>query len=142
MPALKTYDLFISHAWQYGASYDRLIQMLSNAPNFYFRNYSAPSEKPLQTLDGADVKTKAQIKAAIDQKIQSVNCVLVLSGMYTAYREWMQHEIDTAVRLGRPIIGIKPWGNTVVPQYVTDHADIIVGWNTSTIVQAIREYSL
>lgn len=142
MPTLKTYDLFISHAWSYGDSYNRLIGFLDSAPNFKYRNYSAPSDKPLQNLDQADAETKKQIKEAIDRKIRPVNCVLVLSGMYTAYSEWMQYEIDTAVRMGKPIIGIKPWGNTVIPTAVSSCANIIVGWNTNSIVNAIRTYSL
>lgn len=142
MPNLKTYDLFISHAWRYGDSYNRLVSMLSDAPYFYYRNYSAPSDKPLHNLDATDVRTKTQIKEAIDRKIKPVNCVLVLSGMYVAYREWMQYEIDAARRFGKPIIGIKPWGSSYVPQYVQDNADIIVNWNTDSIVQAIRLYSI
>ena len=142
MPHLKPYDLFVSLAWQYGDSYDRLIRLLDSAPYFHYRNYSAPSEKPLHNLNGSDSASKSQIKAAIDRKIRSVNCVLVLSGMYTSYREWMQYEIDTAVRLGKPIIGIKPWGNSVLPTYVQLYADEIAGWNTDSIVSAIRKRSL
>ena len=142
MPALKTYDLFISHAWQYGNSYTLLIQMLNNALYFKYRNYSAPSENPLKNLNGTDVKTKTQIVDAIERKIKPANCVLVLSGMYTVYHDWMKYEIDTAIRLGKPIIGIKPWSNSVVPKYVQDNANVIVGWNTSSIVEAIRRYSL
>ncbi len=137
MPALKTYDLFISHAWTYGESYKRLTQFLDDAPSFCYRNYSAPSDKPLQDLNGTDAKTKAQIEAAIDRKIRPVNCVLVLSGMYAAHREWMQYEIDKAVEMGKPIIGIKPWGNQQIPTAVSSVADVMVGWNTQSIVQAI-----
>jgi hypothetical protein len=38
MPHLNTYDLFISHAWDYNAEYYRLVDMLNNAPNFKWRN--------------------------------------------------------------------------------------------------------
>jgi len=142
MPSLKTYDLFISHAWKYGDSYERLVSLLRSAPNFDFRNYSAPSDKPLQTLGGTTVWTKSQIKDAIKRKIQPVNCVLVLSGMYLTYREWMQYELEVAAELNKPIIAIKPWGNTEVPLAVRLYADEIVNWNTSSIVQAIRMHSL
>jgi len=142
MPTLKTYDLFISHAWQYGESYTRLLQLLRNSPYFTFRNYSAPEDKPLHNLNGTDVTTKAQIKAAIDRKIARANCVVVISGMYTAYREWMQYEIDAAVRMGKPIIAVRPWGSTIVPEYVQKYADEIVGWNTDSIVSAIRYWSI
>ena len=35
MPSLKTYDLFISHAWRYNADYNRIVEMLNAAPDFY-----------------------------------------------------------------------------------------------------------
>ena len=35
MPPLKTYDLFISHAWKYDDDYYRLVKLLENA--IYFR---------------------------------------------------------------------------------------------------------
>ena len=57
---------------------------------------------------------------------------------YTSYREWMQYEIDESVRMGKPILGIRPWGNTMVPAYVSLYANEIVGWNTDSIVSAIR----
>jgi len=72
MPELKTYNLFISHAWKYGDEYDRLISLLDNAPNFKYRNYSAPSDKPLENLDKSPVNTSQKIKDAIHRKIDPV----------------------------------------------------------------------
>ena len=34
MPELKTYDLFLSHAWRYNDDYYRLEKMLKEAPLF------------------------------------------------------------------------------------------------------------
>ena len=142
MPNLKTYDLFISHAWCYGDDYDRLVKLLNNANNFRYRNYSAPSDKPLHNLDGTDVLTTLAIRLAIGRKIEPVNCVLVISGMYYNNRKWMQYELEEASRLGKPIIAIKPWGNTRMPTEVAEYATVTVGWNTDSIVTAIRTYSL
>lgn len=36
MPYLKTYNLFISHAWAYGESYHRLVNLLNQAPYFFY----------------------------------------------------------------------------------------------------------
>ena len=41
------YNLFISHSWTYGDSYDRLIEMLDDAPNFYYKDYSVPKNSPI-----------------------------------------------------------------------------------------------
>lgn len=51
MPELKTYDLFISHAWKYGDEYCNLIYLLDKAPCFSYRNYSPPpSRSPERVL--------------------------------------------------------------------------------------------
>lgn len=142
MPYLKTYDLFISHAWKYGDEYDNLVNLLNSAPYFYYRNYSAPEHKPLKNLDSSDVNTKSEITSAIQRKISPVNVVLVISGMYANNREWMEKEIEIAQSYGKPIIAVKPWGNKVIPTYISNVSDTIVGWNTDSIVNAIRTYSI
>ena len=50
----------------------------------------------------------------------------------------MKYEIDESVRMGKPILAVLPWGQQRVPSYITMHADKIVGWNTNSIVSAIR----
>lgn len=142
MPSLKIYDIFISHAWKYGEQYVSLIGLLEKAPNFYFRNYSAPSDNPLKNLDKTDVKTKSEITSAIERKIKPVNAVIVISGMYANNREWMEKEIEIALEYNKPIIALKPWGNTNIPTYIQNVSDKIVSWSTSSIVEAIRKYSL
>lgn len=139
---LRTYDLFISHAWKYGADYDRLIGLLNNAPYFRFRNYSAPQEKPLLNLDSTNVHTIQQIKESIKRKIRPVNCVIIISGMYYNNRRWMQYELDVARQMGKPIIAVYPWGNNRMPFEISSVATCKVNWNTSSIVDAIRNYSL
>lgn len=52
----------------------------------------------------------------------------------------MDREMAVARRIGRPIIGIEPWGNERLPQVVQANANEIVGWSTSTIVEAIRRW--
>lgn len=142
MPNLKTYDIFISHAWRYGTEYNRLTKLLDYTNNFYYRNYSAPKDKPLHNLDSSDVHTKDQIKYAIVRKISPVNIVLVISGMYYNYREWMQYEIDVAKMFNKPIIALKPYGASFIPKEVDDKADTVVNWSTASIISAIRQYSL
>lgn len=140
MPVLHDYHLFISHAWNYGGDYDRVVDLLNKAPNFSWSNYSRPRENPI--IDPKVSCTNAELYEKLKNQIRPTGCVLVLSGMYTAYSKWIQKELDYAVLLGKPIVGIKPWGNERVPTAVSDVADTIVGWNTSSIVDAIRKYSI
>ena len=142
MPELKPYNLFISHAWTYGEDYKNLKKLLDSAPFFKYNNYSAPKDNPLINLDGTKATNKTQIKEAIKRKINPVSCVLIISGLYYNNREWMQFELEYANKINKPIIAIKPWGNTRMPSEVEDVADIVVNWNTDSIVSAIRNYSL
>ena len=84
MPPLKTYDLFISHAWTYNDEYYRLIGLLDDASNFKYRNYSVPEHDPLGT------RTGQQLWQALERQIRPVNCLLVLAGMYANHRDWMK----------------------------------------------------
>lgn len=136
MPSLKTYDVFISHAWKYDADYYRLIQFLDDANLFKYRNYSVPRHDPL------DANNASRLKAALDRQIRPVNVVLIISGMYVNYRDWIQYEIEVAQAYGKPIVGIRPWGSQRVPAAVQSAATEMVGWKTSSIVGAIRTNSI
>jgi len=140
MPDLKTYDLFISHAWKYNEAYYKLINLLDQASYFYYRNYSVPEHNPV--LDPNSVSGKSTLKGKLDGQIRPVNCVLIISGMYASYSEWIEYEIDKAVSLNKPIIGLIPRGADRTPSYVQQKANIMVGWSTSSIVDAIRRYSI
>lgn len=139
---IRTFNIFISHAWKYGDSYDRLVALLDNASYFSYKNFSAPEDNPLTNTDGTLVTNKSQITSAIENKIKLVHCVVVISGMYYNNKEWMEKEIEIAQKYDKPIIAVKPWGNTKMPTDVQDVADTTVGWNTDSIVDAIKTYSL
>lgn len=136
MPKLYDYRIFVSHAWKYGDDYRRLINLLDNALYFSYYNYSAPQEKPLFPV-GTPL-TNNMISTAITNKIKPSQITIVISGMYVQYKDWIQYEIDESKRMGKPILAIKPWGNERIPSYITQNADMIVNWQTNSIVSAIR----
>ena len=136
MPALKNYDLFISHAWNYDDDYSKLTNLLKNAKWFKYRNYSVRQDNPL------DANNTRRLKAALDKQIRPVNVVLIISGMYVNYREWIQYEIDVAQGYSKPIIGIEPRSSQRVPNEVRSVATTMVKWNTKSIIEAIRKYAI
>ncbi len=140
MPYLKTYDLFISHSWKYGDDYDRIVNLLKNADYFKWRNYSCPEHDP--AIDSATDFGKNQLVKALKNQIRPVNCVIILAGLYVSYSYWIKEEIDISVEFGKPIIGVLPWGSSKIPQYVASNAIEVVGWNTSSILDAVRKNSL
>lgn len=136
MPSLRNYHILISHSWDYSSDYETIKGWLDNAKNFSWTNYSVPLSKPI------DAKTKKELKDKIRTRISLCSCVIILSGMYVSYSEWIDYEIDTALELGKPIIGIKPRGQERIPAKVSDNADVMVGWSSASVVQAVRDYAL
>lgn len=136
MPALKNYRLFISHAWDYGGDYQRLTALLNEAKRFRSIDYSVPQHDPI------NARNASQLREALKNHIRPVHAVLIISGMYVNYREWIQYEIDVAQSYSKPIIGIEPRGSQRVPAEVRSAATTMVRWNTNSIVSAIRNYSI
>lgn len=134
----KTYNLFISHSWSYGDAYDKLVQLLYARGYFPFKNYSVPKDNPIHNAPNAKA-----LHAAITTQIKPASAVLIMAGMYTHYSKWINHEIEIAKKgflYPKPVIAIRPWAQEKVPQIIQEHADAIVGWNTESIVAAIRKH--
>ena len=140
MPLLRNYDIFVSHAWRYNDDYYRLEALLKAAPYFQYRNYSVPTHDPL--VDPGTLVGQARLSTMLDAQIRPVQCVLVIAGMYAAHRFWIDKEIAFAQSYFKPIIGVIPWGQERVPLAVQAAAHEMVGWNTSSIVDAIRRRAL
>ena len=133
MPTLRTYSVFICHDWEYSDAYHRICDFLNGAPNLSWKNQSVPEHDPLDTDD--------MLKKNLRDQIRPADVMLVLAGMYSARSGWMDFEMAFARRIGKSIIGIKPWGNVQLPNVVQANADNIVGWNSGSIVSAIRRFS-
>ncbi|MHA1195167.1 MAG: TIR domain-containing protein [Promethearchaeota archaeon] len=136
MPPLKRYRIFISHAWSYNDSYNRLINMLNNAPYFDWVNYSVPSHDPL------DTGTDKELYQALINQIKPTNIVIILAGMYVNYRQWIEKEIEIAQNFNKPMIGIVPRGSQRTPSAVSRVVKEMINWNTQSIVNAIRKYAI
>jgi hypothetical protein len=134
MPQLKDYKVFISHAWDYNDDYYRIEKWLNEAPNFTWTNLSVPKHDPV--LDSE------QLTKELHDQMRPAEAFIILAGMYVSHSDWIQYEINFARRIGRPIIGIRPWGSTLTPKAVQDGADEIVGWNRDSIVAAVRKWAL
>lgn len=135
---MNTYNIFISHAWKYTEHYNKIVQWLNEAQNdglFNWKNYSVPEHDPL--IDPNTTVGKNKLKEALKGQISPASKVIVLAGMYVAYSDWIDFEIDTAVVYNKYIIGVEPWGQERVPNKVSNNADQMVGWNKNSVINAI-----
>ncbi len=133
---MKTHNLFISHSWAYSDAYNGLINLLKERPYFSFKNYSVPLNDPIHTKG-----TDTQLYDAIRSQISPCHVVIVLAGVYSSYSKWINKEIEIANLYKKPIIAVKPWASTNTSAIVKANAVEIVGWNTESIVEAIRKHS-
>ena len=133
MPELKTRMIFISHAWQYDQAYLTLVEWFNGAPNFSWKNCSIPS------TDALPDKTSKGLAEGITRQINPAQGVLIIAGMYAAHSGWIDYEIGEAQRLGKTIIGIRPWGQERMPVKVQEAAHVLVNWNSASVIDAVRE---
>lgn len=131
--SVRTLNIFISHSWSYGGSYDKLFALLRNRSYFRFKDYSVPRHDPIHNAG-----TAAQLREAIHAQMRPCSIVLIIAGVYATHSKWIKEEISLAQKGRKPILAIKPWGSKKTSQVVKDAADEVVRWNTESIVAAIR----
>ena len=136
----NTYNLFISHSWAYGDAYDKLIEMLDDDSYFSYQNHLVPKNDPIH-----NAPKQAELRLAIQNKMNGCHAVLIMAGIYSTYSKWINEEIALAkggFSSPKPIVAIQPWGAEKTSQVVKNNADIVVGWNTNSIVSGVREVGL
>lgn len=131
---VNTVNLFISHSWKYADHYDGLTALLEKAPYFKYKNYSVPKDDPIH-----NVGTDRELTEAIHNQMLPTSAVLILAGVYASYSKWINIEIRLARMMLKPIIAVVPWGAEKISTPVKQAADMIVHWNTDSVVNAIRE---
>jgi hypothetical protein len=133
MPLLRTYQVFISHAWTHSDDYYRVVDFLKEAPHFAWRNLSVPRHDPAPG---------SQLEYGLREQMRYADVFLIIAGMYAAHSDWIDFELAFARRIGRPIIGIRKWGGERVPVAISSVARDVVGWQSASIVAAIRQHAL
>lgn len=136
MPELKPYRIFVSHAWDYKDDYHRFIELLKNANNFAFRNYSVPEHDPV------DAKNNSKLQIKLKDQMEPTQIVIILAGLYVNHSDWILEEIEMAKAMNKPMIGIQPYGSVNTPTIVQNSVKEMVGWSTTSIVGGIRKYAL
>ena len=133
VPQLRTYEVFISHAWRYSEDYYRVVGFLDDAPNFRWSNRSVPEHDPAPTYEH-EYDLRGQTR--------DVDVFLIIAGMYAAHSGWIDFELAFARRIGCPVLGIRKWGGERIPLAISNATREIVGWQGSSIVSAIRRHAL
>lgn len=130
--------VFISHAWKYSGVYDKLAEWIfeenwsvDKVP-LDFRDFSVPKNDPIH-----NAPTKKELTDAIYNKIARSHIIVIPTGMYATYSDWIQKEIDGAKKYSKPILAVNPRGQERNSEVVVSNAAHRVGWTKQSVVEGI-----
>lgn len=130
--------VFISHSWAYSGHYNKLAEWIfENSWSFgqasiNFFDFSVPKDDPIH-----NAPTKKELREAIYAKIARSHVIVIPTGMYANYSEWIQKELDGAAFYNKPILAVDPWGQQRSSSVVSDAANMTVGWNSQSVINGI-----
>ena len=132
MTSDKTFDLFISHAWDCDVDYYGLVELLEGESSLDWRNQSVPRSAPVLAPD------LIGIREALAHRIYQADVVLVVSGKRLNSSTWIQHELNVARELDKPIIRIEPWGALPAWTECGGTPMTMAAWTSDSIAQTIK----
>jgi len=105
------------------------------------------AHNPNLPIDFSDVSVRvainsseaAYLKRAISEKINRCSVLVCLIGNGTAWREWVEWELETALELGKGVCGVRLKGSRgQAPNLLRQIGAPVAGWDQSEIVAAIE----
>lgn len=120
----RVYKLYISHINQDDKEYRFFLSKLNASYDF-------------QWVDAA-VQGKI-LPEEITNQMEDVDLVIILSGLCSKNKKLVTLQLNIALKLGKPIVVIRPYGMENIPYQLEEIADEVVGWNTPCIVDAIKD---
>ncbi|MBC6441385.1 MAG: TIR domain-containing protein [Rhodospirillales bacterium] len=130
--------VFISHSWSYSEHYDTLSGWIFDKnwkvgqASLDLRDFSVPKDDPIH-----NAPTTEALRDAIYRKIALSHVIVIPTGMYASYSDWIQKEIDGANEKNKPILAVNPWGQKRTSSTVSDAAAETVGWNKKSVIEGI-----
>lgn len=123
--------IFVTHCWETSDDYLRVFEYLESQRNFFYRNYSAPEQRPQGD--------KEALRENLRKQIAPCEAVIGLSSLFDAHQELFTFQLLFAQASHKPVILMKPFGaRKEVPKAILDLANEVVDWDERALVDAIR----
>lgn len=136
MAAIKTFKLFLSHGFKPHDDYTRAVELLESYFRYGHAIISLPEDARYRRMD------KAGRERELRSQIKNANCFIALDALYLDEDEWARYELEYAVSLGKPIVGIRRWKSRDSSVVLDNVARVVLGWNPEALVSAIVEHSV
>lgn len=138
--AETTKNVFISHHHKDDASVDGITAMVAGK-GYKLRNSSIRVKPENQKrLDQKKVSDET-IKRLLRMKMRWASQVIVVIGKETHKRPWVNWEIETAFKLGKPVIGVYEnglKGEVEIPENLKKYSTSIVGWRSDSVISSLE----
>lgn len=124
-------NVFVSHRWTNDASSQESLKSWLKDDDYYdFHMMDIPKEESLN--DG--------IREGIRNRMNLSNIFIAFNNQHYSYdsgNNWMNFELNEAIRKGVPIIVVKKYGSNEIPSKLKDYPNC--NWNSSSIRNLIKE---
>ncbi len=96
MPQREPIRVFVTHCFDESDDYLRVFEYLESARNFFYRNCSAPKQRP---ASGSQDGLREQLR----QQITPAEVVIALSSLYPAQQDLLLFELNYAKASDKPV---------------------------------------
>lgn len=124
--------LYAVHGWQQDEDYVRLFEYMESADNFFYRTLSDPNAQSPQG-DGTAAR-----RSLINEALKQTECVVCTAGTWEHFNDWARFTVETARSLDIPVVAVEHFGPKNIDIRLKGHAAETVGWDSRSIVDAIR----
>jgi hypothetical protein len=122
--------IFVVHGWILDDDYSRIIEYLESSENFFYKALSKP--------DAAVGEGSAARRTAIAEALKGAECVVCSAGIWERFNDWARYTVERAEELDLPLVAIEHFGPKEIDPRLKGHASEVVGWDSRSIVDAIR----
>src|SRR5579872_5918410 len=132
MPQREPIRVFVTHSFEDSDDYLRVFEYLESARNFFYRNCSAPDQRP---GSGSQDALREQLRA----QITPAEVVIALSSMYPAQQDLLLFELNYAKASDKPVLLLPHFGREPLAlKAFQGLVDETVAWDERALIDAVR----
>ena len=139
MPYVKTYRIFITHAWFASEDYNRLIKLLESIQNFKIEVCSVTGYDPF--IDPESMTGYDKLKSIMDYQIRPVNVAFILPSLFASHESWVKLAIYLFEMNGIFPLVMAPADGKELPGFLSIKAKAVIDWNLEVIEENIKAFS-